>query len=226
MRRLARKKIGPRLLGTFTNGRFEQFFEARTLNAKDLRIPETSKQIAKRMRELHEGIELLEEERNAGPFMWRNWDSWVERCEEVISWIDEKMIAGKPGATATGADNMKEHGLVCGVEWSMFRKTVEKYRKWLEEQYGGSEGVKDRLVFAHNDVSHVKDEFSCNIDPLQTQYGNLLRLQPSGESPLLHPANEHKQLIVIDFEYASANVPGQEFANHFVCTPEPFMHKY
>ena len=32
---------------------------------------------------------------------------------------------------------------------------------------------------------------------------------------MLLPANEHKQLIVIDFEYASANVPGLEFANHF-----------
>lgn len=54
------------------------------------------------------------------------------------------------------------------------------------------------------------------VDCVQTQYGNLLRIQPSGESPLLIPANEHKQLVVIDFEYASANVPGLEFANHFV----------
>jgi choline kinase len=52
---------------------------------------------------------------------------------------------------------------------------------------------------------------------VQAQYGNILRLKPSGESPLLLPANEHKQLVVIDFEYASANVPGLEFANHFVC---------
>jgi choline kinase len=29
------------------------------------------------------------------------------------------------------------------------------------------------------------------------------------------PANEHKQLVVIDFEYANANTPGLEFANHF-----------
>lgn len=50
----------------------------------------------------------------------------------------------------------------------------------------------------------------------QTQYGNLLRLEPKSESPLLLPANEHKQLVVIDFEYASANTPGFEFANHFV----------
>lgn len=34
-------------------------------------------------------------------------------------------------------------------------------------------------------------------------------------SPLLLPQNTHKQLIVIDFEYASANTPGMEFANHF-----------
>ena len=41
-------------------------------------------------------------------------------------------------------------------------------------------------------------------------------MTPSGESPLLLPANEHKQLIVIDFEYANADLPGYEFANHFV----------
>jgi choline kinase len=39
---------------------------------------------------------------------------------------------------------------------------------------------------------------------------------PEGESPLLLPANQHKQLVVIDFEYANANLPGLEFANHFV----------
>ena len=49
----------------------------------------------------------------------------------------------------------------------------------------------------------------------QTQYGNILRIRPSGTSPLLLPANTHKQLIVIDFEYANANTPGLEFANHF-----------
>ena len=38
---------------------------------------------------------------------------------------------------------------------------------------------------------------------------------PAGESPLLLPTNSHKQLVVIDFEYANANLPGLEFANHF-----------
>jgi choline kinase len=51
---------------------------------------------------------------------------------------------------------------------------------------------------------------------LQTQYGNILRVRPDDEkSPLLEPENVHKQLIVIDFEYASQNLPALEFANHF-----------
>jgi len=50
----------------------------------------------------------------------------------------------------------------------------------------------------------------------QTQYGNILRVRPDDErSPFLEPVNEHKQLIVIDFEYAGPNPPALEFANHF-----------
>lgn len=140
LKRLARKRIGPRLLGTFTNGRFEEFFYARTLKPQDLRVPDTSIQIAKRMRELHEGIELLETERDGGPFVWRNWDKWFDRCGRIATWLDRQPEFG--GANA-----------VCGVKWPLFRKTVERYRLWLDGFYGGCEQIRNQLVFAHNDVS-------------------------------------------------------------------------
>ncbi|GAB7349742.1 hypothetical protein MBLNU459_g0475t1 [Dothideomycetes sp. NU459] len=159
LRRLARKHIGPRLLGTFNNGRFEEFFHARALTPNELRNPDTSKQIAKRMRELHEGVDLLERERDEGAFVWRNWDKWQQRVENVVSWLDSQILQHSGGKVHTGADAWKNRGL--------------------------------------------------------TQYGNILRLLPTDTSPLLLPANTHKQLIVIDFEYASANTPGLEFANHF-----------
>ncbi|KAF2143410.1 uncharacterized protein K452DRAFT_286239 [Aplosporella prunicola CBS 121167] len=199
LKRLARKRIGPRLLGTFSNGRFEEFFHARTLTPNDLRNPDTSMHIAKRMRELHEGIDLLSQEREDGPFVWRNWDKWVDRCELVTEWLDAQIINEAPSTTKSKLEGWRERGFVCGTEWKFFRQTLEKYRKWLEEQYGGAKKLNERLVFAHND----------------TQYGNILRLVPSGHSPLLLPSNEHKQLVVIDFEYANANTPGLEFANHF-----------
>lgn len=206
LRRLSRKRIGPRLLGYFDNGRFEEFLHAKTLTAEDLRIPETSKQIAKRMRELHEGIELLESELEAGPAVFLNWDKWVDRCEKIITWLDSQIRqaekerqAGISRQDSTVNPRYVRCGLICGVEWPLFRKTYDAYRQRLIEESGGMKKVRDHLVFAHND----------------TQYGNLMRLQPSGTSPLLQPSNQHKQLVVIDFEYASQNMPGLEFANHF-----------
>ncbi|CAO2652611.1 Nn.00g008940.m01.CDS01 [Neocucurbitaria sp. VM-36] len=204
--RLARKRIGPRLLGTFQNGRFEEFLHAQPLTAKELRIPETSIQIAKRMRELHEGIDLLKHEREAGPFVWQNWDKWVDRCEQIVTWLDQQIVESTQESTLSAADRWKKRGFVCGVKWPIFRQTIEKYRAWLENQYGGLEKINERMIFAHNDASHP---ISCRT------YGNILRMEPEGESPLLLPANQHKQLVVIDFEYANANLPGLEFANHF-----------
>lgn len=152
LRRLARKKIGPRLLGTFKNGRFEEYFNAKTLTAADLRVPDTSKQIAKRMRELHDGIELLEKEKDDGPFVWRNWDRWVERCEEIICYLDKQIAAHEGEAITKKSDMRIERGYVCGVPWPVFRSAVEKYRRWLDEYYGGKQEIRKRLVFAHNDV--------------------------------------------------------------------------
>jgi len=199
LKRLARKRIGPRMLGTFANGRFEEYFHAMPLTPEELRNADTSRQIAKRMRELHDGIELTDKERNDGPFVWLNWDKWVARVESVVSWLDREVQSVPSGAKPTGDEAWKRRGYICGVEWRFFRDAVEKYRKWLEEQYGGIDKVCEELVFAHND----------------TQYGNILRMVPTSESPLLLPANSHKQLIVIDFEYSNANLPGLEFANHF-----------
>lgn len=187
------------MLGTFANGRFEEFFNARPLTPEDLRNSDTSRQIAKRMRELHDGVEVLDSEREAGPFVWRNWDKWVQRVEQVVTWLDDQIREMPTGTKPTGDEAWKRRSYICGVEWKQFRTVLEKYRAWLDEQYGGLAQVCDQLVFAHND----------------TQYGNILRIVPSGESPLMLPANTHKQLVVIDFEYASANLPGLEFANHF-----------
>ena len=140
------------MLGTFTNGRFEEYFNARTLTAQDLRKPETSRQIAKRMRELHDGIELLQEERAAGPFVWQNWNKWVQRCEEVMYWVDQEIAKGEQKATKIPSESWRRRSFVCGVPWSIFRDTVDRYRSWLGDIYGDAAAINRDLVFAHNDV--------------------------------------------------------------------------
>ncbi|KAI5808598.1 kinase-like domain-containing protein [Peziza echinospora] len=188
LRRLARKKIGPRLLGTFCNGRFEQYLESQTLTKGDIRDPSTSRMIAKRMKELHGGVEVLPEERLQGPTIWKNWEKWLPRVRGVMGVVDK---------TRKGS----AEGLVCGVEWAVFEEAVKRYRQWLVSRYENGEAtLREEMVFAHND----------------TQYGNILRMTPTTtDSPLLLPSNTHKQLVVIDFEYSSPNLPGFEFANHF-----------
>jgi choline kinase len=152
LKRLARKHIGPRLLGTFTNGRFEEFLPSRTLTNNDIRTPDISKRIAKRMRELHDGVELLESERDAGPMVWRNWDKWVDRANNVMEFVDNQTKK----TTLKREPDSNEHvqfGFVCGLPWPVFQEAVEKYRKWLDAKYGGTSGIRQRLVFSHNDVS-------------------------------------------------------------------------
>lgn len=161
LRRLARKRIGPRMLGTFTNGRFEEYFNARALTPQELRLQDTSRQIAKRMRELHEGIDLLPSEREAGPFVWQNWDKWVNRVEQVATWLDRQIIEGSKTPGDAPAEKWRGRGLVCGVEWPKFKAVVYKYRDWLNEQYGGIAKVNERLVFAHNDVRYLHDIAAC-----------------------------------------------------------------
>ncbi|KIV95825.1 hypothetical protein PV10_03431 [Exophiala mesophila] len=204
LRRLCRKNIGPRLLGTFDNGRFEEFLHATTLTAEDLRVPETSKQIAKRMRELHDGIDLLDSEIDSGPAVFASWDKWVDRVEKIITFLDQQVLAAQQEQASDDTSpkpnpRYTRRGFICGVEWPIFRKAYDEYRRRIVGQYGGTKKLNSSLIFAHND----------------TQYGNLMRLNPSGTSPLLQPSNHHKQLIVIDFEYAGQNTRGHEFANHF-----------
>lgn len=163
LKRLARKKIGPRLLGTFTNGRFEQYFNAVPLTPGTMRDPETSQQIAKRMRELHEGVDLLEEEKDAGPAVFNNWDCWLPNVARRAHFLDQQILAHNPGTPLQAGEAWKKRGFVCGMEWPKFQAMVDKYRKFLIDSYGGSAAIREKLVFAHNDVSMNRTSYTFRL---------------------------------------------------------------
>jgi choline kinase len=157
LQRLARKRIGPRLLGTFKNGRFEQFFNAVTLTPRDLRDPETSKQIAKRMRELHDGIELLPLERESGPGVWKNWDQWRDNVARIIKFLDKRLEdAGNAQPSPKSVHAWQANGYVCGMPAEQFIATVDKYRAHVNSVYESQKALKEWLVFAHNDVRFLR----------------------------------------------------------------------
>ncbi|EGX46694.1 hypothetical protein AOL_s00097g442 [Orbilia oligospora ATCC 24927] len=194
LRRLAKHKVGPTLLGTFDNGRFEEFFDATTLTREDIRLPDTSRRIGRRMRDLHDHIPLLDSERAGGPMIWRNWEKWVGRGERVMKELQRIKVGKKLLVT----------------NWEKLREIVEeRYRPWLEERYGGRKEIKRQLVFCHNDTQYgnIMSRMSETEPPT-----------PASKSPALLPLTSltpRQSLIVIDFEYAGANTRGAEFANHF-----------
>lgn len=201
--RLSRRNIGPNLLGIFANGRFEQFLDAITLTKDDVRHPDVSIQIAKRMRELHDLIKLDEkEERQQGPCAFVNITKWLAPARDKLIQLQRK-------PQYQGRNVFKD---ILGVDkFDDFEAAIFKYKAWVESQYAtdekpgpkavsvGQDRIKEKIVFSHND----------------TQYGNLLRILPPKGSPLLSPAFEHRQIVVIDFEYSGANTRGYDIVNHF-----------
>lgn len=74
--RLSQLSIGPKLLGIFGNGRFEEYLPSTTLTRQDIREPEISTQIASRLHQLHSIVETFPPARNETLEVWANIDKW------------------------------------------------------------------------------------------------------------------------------------------------------
>ncbi|KAK6145818.1 hypothetical protein DH2020_019687 [Rehmannia glutinosa] len=72
---------GPKLLGQFREGRVEEFIHARTLSAADLRDPETSALIAKKMREFHN----LDMPGPKNAILWNRLRKWLNEAKNLCS---------------------------------------------------------------------------------------------------------------------------------------------
>ncbi|THH02537.1 hypothetical protein EW026_g356 [Hermanssonia centrifuga] len=78
------------------------------------------------------------------------------------------------------------------LDLEIFERDWDQYISWLKDKERRESSSP--IVFSHNDA----------------QYGNLLRL-----TTLKDGAPEHRQIIVVDFEYASPNPAAFDIANHF-----------
>ncbi|KAF7980875.1 hypothetical protein HWV62_36551 [Athelia sp. TMB] len=142
----SRYHIGPRVYGTFGNGRVEEYFDSTTLTAPDLRDSVISRWIGARMFELH-GVDIEAVLPLTGS-EGKGWDIGAEK--NVRDWINPaREVLSLPAVPDTTRAELDIDG---------FFTLWEKYMRWLKE-FESREGAS-RRVFAHNDL----------------QYGNLLRL--------------------------------------------------
>ncbi|THH32356.1 hypothetical protein EUX98_g1873 [Antrodiella citrinella] len=176
--------IGPRVYGTFENGRIEEYFDSSALTANEMRDPKISSFIGARMAELHQvDIASVGDPSLVGP-NGEVKESQLGARKNVEAWMTPaRQVLALPAVTDAVRRVMDLDAFE--VEWNEYMHYLDS----AEKETGAS-----RRVFAHND----------------TQYGNLLRLN----SPAPGLA-EHRQIIVVDFEYASPNPAAFDIANHF-----------
>lgn len=129
-------RIGPRVYGTFENGRVEEYFESTTLNKDDMRDAEISRWIAYRMAELH-SVDLsslsdnMESEEIAAI---NNVESWLQPASQVLA---------LPSISPSTLEKL---------DLETIQKDWDAYVLFLDAH---GQGKADRKkVFAHNDAQY------------------------------------------------------------------------
>lgn len=155
--RLSHLNIGPKMLGIFGNGRFEEYLPSTTLTKDDLREPMISKQIAGRLFQLHSIVDLYPPNLNSDKLqVWQNIDQWYHALSTELIHTLKKNSDWK--------EQIEKD--LCLVQ---LRNEIELCKILLSKN-------PSPTIFAHNDVSFVnllpmttREEsqffFSC-IDPI------------------------------------------------------------
>jgi choline kinase len=127
--------IGPKIYGTFENGRIEEYFESTTLTASDLRDPEISRWIGARMAELHSvDIETIEQTSDWQICVKENITSWLSSACEVLS-------------LPSVSDSLRQE-----LDLERFKSEWNAYWSWLKKV--DNEKAGSQRVFAHNDAQY------------------------------------------------------------------------
>ncbi|TIB82425.1 kinase-like protein [Wallemia mellicola] len=183
--------LGPKIYGTFANGRVEEWFSSRPCSKDDIRS-DLKIDIAKRMRELHQ-VDLKKmnvvgpvapgyNERSTSYGVWDNISSWLTPASVVLKRLSRVKFP----------ESHNYYNLVESINLPLLIQEFNAYEDFLRE-YEEINGASP-LVFCHND----------------TQPGNILLLD---RRPVDKPS--HHKICVIDFEYAAPNARGYDIANHF-----------
>ncbi len=188
--------IGPRIYGTFENGRIEEYFESTTLTSTDIRNSKISRWIGSRMAELH-SVEISDVEMSPGEYgatretsVSKNIAAWLGPAQEVLA---------LPGVLQTAKREL---------DLGRFRDEWAKYMRWLCKVDDVDSG--SQRVFAHND----------------TQYGNLLRLKRAEKGLEDHRQVSWRQSVSVIRSEINLNFPKDHRGRFRICWSQPCLLRY
>ncbi|XGW27318.1 hypothetical protein V3C99_007710, partial [Haemonchus contortus] len=202
---LSERSLGPKLLGVFPGGRFEQFIPSRPLTCLEISKPAVGRLIAPMLARVH----TLDVPITKEPEVMKCIRSWVTKFRQT------------PGGSrpihlyCTAAHVPKESYpsiITCD--------DLELELQFIEEFLAKS---KSPVVFSHNDLQEgnilLFDEYKLNDD-------GCIKPRVDGD-------HESDPLVLIDFEYCSYNYRGFDLGNHFCeyaydynCDKPPYYKVY
>ena len=205
--KLSQKRIGPRLLGIFSNGRFEQFLDGfLTLNKQQIRDEILSQMLGRRMKDLHYKIELdTKDYESTQPTCWNLIDKWLKLFEQELL----------PGYLQANY-NLQD---IFIVSFDQFKNIINKYKQWLFNKYD-EKNFTNNYKFCHNDTQYgnllLHESFNPQDILVSTSSSDTNNNIVDGEVTIKSTSNKKDtNLVVIDFEYSGANFPAYDIVNHF-----------
>ena len=144
----SRYALGPKIHGTFTNGRLEEYFPSRALTANDLRDPETSRSIGKRMAELHSvDLDVLDPLESGAtgrePTVLQSIKEWLGPARRMYGRLERLEAEGALGGLLAG--------WVQTFDLARLEREIEAYTSWLRQyerdQVEDEAGKAWRMVF-------------------------------------------------------------------------------
>uniref|UniRef100_A0A914GU16 Choline/ethanolamine kinase n=1 Tax=Globodera rostochiensis TaxID=31243 RepID=A0A914GU16_GLORO len=196
---LSERHLGPKLYGIFSGGRLEEYIPSRPLTCHEIAMPNMANKIAKRLARVHQlEVPIWKEPE----YICDALERWLAQLRQMPSGSLDFDLPVESRAWAPPTINCND-----------LQNEIEQLRSLI---------VKSRSVvtFCHNDLQEgnilLPKAHSGNIrigsesDDVSGNDGHLVNNSLTAYNPM------DPRLVLIDFEYASYNYRGFDFANHFV----------
>ncbi|KIH65908.1 Choline/ethanolamine kinase [Ancylostoma duodenale] len=179
--------LGPKLLGVFPGGRFEQFIPSRPLQCREISKPAIGRIIAPMMARVH----TLDVPITKEPEVLNCARGWLAKFRQTAG-------GKRPIDIRCTAARVPAHSYPSSITCDQLERELNFVEDFLIKS-------KSPVVFSHNDLQEgnillVADYHLAEDGSIRNQ---------SGEDVTMDP------LVLIDFEYCSYNYRGFDLGNHF-----------